>query len=67
MYVDELRSFVDDVRAGARPSAQQAEQGAAVLAIALAALRSAAQGRTIDLHAEDPATGVWLSSFRSPA
>ncbi|MBV9322224.1 MAG: Gfo/Idh/MocA family oxidoreductase [Chloroflexi bacterium] len=65
MYVDELRAFVDGVRAHPPQSDQDGRQGAAVLAIALAALRAAAQRRTIDLHAEDDRTREWLSSFMS--
>jgi predicted dehydrogenase len=65
MYMDELRSFVETVRATPRPSALDGRQGAAVLALALAALRSSAEGRTIDLQSEDEATREWLSSFNS--
>jgi predicted dehydrogenase len=65
MYVDELRHFVETVEGAARPSTLEARQGAAVLALALAALRSAAEGRTIDLQSDDQATREWLSSFTS--
>jgi hypothetical protein len=65
MYVDELRHFAETVGGVARPSTLEAHQGAAVLALALAALRSAAEGRTIDLQSEDEATREWLSSFNS--
>jgi predicted dehydrogenase len=67
MYVDELRSFVDSACAEERRAVLDGRQGAAVLAIALAALRSAAQGRTIDLRAENEATSEWLSSFNRQA
>ncbi len=67
MYVDELRDFVETVRDGPVPALLDGRQGAAVLALALAALRSAADGRTLDLQSEDETTRQWLSSFNSPA
>ena len=65
MYMDELRYFVEGVRAEASQPDFDGRQGAAVLVLALAALRSAAHGRTIDLHAEDQVAREWLSSFIS--
>jgi predicted dehydrogenase len=67
MYVDELRYFVESLPAQHRPPDMDGRQGAAVLAIALAALESARQGRTIDLQNEDEAIRGWLSSFSFPA
>jgi predicted dehydrogenase len=64
MYMDELRQFVDCIHADATEPPPDGRQGAAVLAIALSALRSAAEGRTIDLQAEaGGGTREWLSSF----
>lgn len=65
MYVDELRHFVDCVRGEVAHPLIDGEQGAGVLATALAALRSAAEGRTIDLLAADDATPTWLRSLRA--
>jgi predicted dehydrogenase len=68
MYMDELRYFVDAVRGGAAKQPDlDGRQGAAVLGLALATLRSAAEGRTIDLHAEDRTTRECLSSFNRHA
>jgi len=67
MYLDELRYFVECLPAEHRDPAMDGRQGAAVLAVALAALQSARRGRTIDLHAEDEVTRGWLNSFSSPA
>lgn len=61
MYKDELRYFASWVRreVGAGPIAD-GEQGAAVLATALSALRSASEGRTVDFRAEGEAVRGWL-------
>ena len=61
MYVDELRHFVGCVRGELERPMVDGEQGAAVLAVALAALRSATEGRTIDVGDEDATTRAWLS------
>ncbi len=58
MYKDELRHFVSCVRGEIARPLIDGEQGAAVLAIALAALRSSEDGRAIDLSGEP-----WLSSL----
>jgi predicted dehydrogenase len=50
MYVDELRHFAACVRGEADAPLIDGEQGAAVLAIGLAALRSSAEGRGIDFR-----------------
>jgi hypothetical protein len=49
MYLDELRHFVACVRGEVDRPLIDGEQGAAILAIALAALNSAARGRTVEL------------------
>jgi predicted dehydrogenase len=67
MYVDELRHFVETLRTCPGSPSLDGREGAAVLAVALAALRSAAEGRTIDFSFSDETTRGWLSSFKSPA
>jgi predicted dehydrogenase len=67
MYLDELRQFVVRIRLAGSAAPPDGRQGAAVLALALSALRSAAEGRTIDLHAQAGSTPLWLSSFDSEA
>jgi predicted dehydrogenase len=65
MYRDELAHFVECVRGHAEPSVN-GEQGAAVMAVALAALRSAAEGRSIDLaHGVGSNTQAWLDQLNS--
>jgi predicted dehydrogenase len=66
MYTDELEHVIDAVRGTSAQSIAEGEQGAAVLAIALAALRSSAEGRTIDFQDPrdaDATTRAWLSSL----
>jgi predicted dehydrogenase len=58
MFMAELRDFVDTTQVGA-----DGRQGAAVLAIALAALRSSAEGRRIDLTCEPASVREWLASL----
>lgn len=65
MYVDELRHFAGCARGELGRPLIDGEQGAAVLALALAALRSAEEGRTIDLVAGGDPTRTWLRSFSS--
>jgi predicted dehydrogenase len=62
MYKDELRHFASWVRGetAVGPIAD-GEQGAAVLAIGLAALRSASEGRAVDFRAEDESVRAWLA------
>jgi predicted dehydrogenase len=67
MYVDELRQFVECTRTERAEPLPDGRQGAAVLLVALSALRSAAERRTIDLQAEGGSMRQWLSSFSSPA
>ena len=61
MYVEELRHFVACVcgEVESEPLAD-GEQGAAVLAIALAALRSSREGRAVDFRTEDEVVRGWL-------
>jgi len=61
MYLDELRQFVACVR-GQAPERDLAdgEQGAAVLAVALAALEAARDGRTKDFREADETVRGWL-------
>jgi predicted dehydrogenase len=67
MYVDELRHFVACVRNATERPLIDGPQGAAILALALAALRSSSEGRTIELGAEDETTRGWLSSLKTRA
>jgi predicted dehydrogenase len=72
MYIDELRAFANAIQGRHQHPDQHGdgpqtlatgEQGAAVLAIALAALQSARDGQTIDFtHAEEP-IHTWLSKL----
>jgi predicted dehydrogenase len=62
MFVHELQDFVG--KTGSRASiGATGEQGAAVLAIALAALRSAAQEQRVDLACEPPQVQTWLKTL----
>jgi predicted dehydrogenase len=63
MYMDELCHFVACVRGEVERPLIDGEQGAAVLSIALAALRSATTGQTIDLSQEGEIIKAWLNSF----
>lgn len=61
MYLDELRHFAACARGEVLRPVIDGEQGAAVLAIALGALRSAGTGHAIDFQATDTITRTWLS------
>ena len=63
MYMDELRHFVAVVRGEIERPLIDAEQGAAVLAVALAALRSASDGRAVAFEHEPQAVQTWLKSL----
>jgi predicted dehydrogenase len=65
MYVDELRHFVACVRDDAKQPLIDGQQGAAILALALAALRSSSEARTIELASEDETTKGWLNSLKT--
>jgi predicted dehydrogenase len=62
MFLDELRHVAACVRGEVDQPYVDGAQGAAILAIALAALRSAAEGRAIDFIRDVPGeTSAWLS------
>jgi len=63
MYLAELRHFVRCARGELERPLVDGEQGAAVLAIALAAVRASTMGQTIDLQAEGEPTTTWLTSL----
>jgi predicted dehydrogenase len=63
MYVDELRHFAACARGELGQPLADAQQGAAVLAIALAALRSAREGRAVDFHDENELLRGWLGQL----
>jgi predicted dehydrogenase len=63
MYLAELQHFVGCVRGEIDRPLVDGEQGAAIVAIALAGLRSAAEGRAIDLRAEGGPYATWLHSL----
>jgi predicted dehydrogenase len=61
MYLDELRHFAACARGELERPLVDGEQGAAVLAIALAALRSSREGRAVDFRVENEVVRSWLS------
>ena len=64
MYLDELRHVAACVRGEVDQPRVDGRQGAAVLAVALAALCSASEGRAIDLTRDGPGeTAAWLNSL----
>jgi len=63
MYLAELQHFAACVRGEIERPLIDGTQGAAVLAITLAALKSSKEGRAIDLHAEGEPLNTWLSSL----
>jgi predicted dehydrogenase len=63
MYLAELQHFVGCVRGDVDGPLIDGRQGAAILAITLAALRSSTEGRAIDLQAEGETVTAWLSSL----
>jgi predicted dehydrogenase len=67
MYLAELRHFVGCVRGEIERPLVDGQQGAAVLAIALAAQRAASDGRTVDVWDADECTRAWLTSLDQPA
>jgi predicted dehydrogenase len=67
MFMDELRSFVNLTRGQDRDVRLcNAEHGAAVLSVALAALQSANEGRTIPTETMTEVERAWLTSFERP-
>jgi predicted dehydrogenase len=63
MYLAELRHFVACVRGEIERPLVDGQQAAAVLALALSALRASTDGRTVDLSGADDCTRAWLSSL----
>ena len=63
MYLDELRHFAACVRGEIEQPLVDGVQGAAVLAIALAALESAQAGRALDLQQQPDHVKGWLNSL----
>ncbi len=63
MYLDELRHGAAYVQGDAAGPLASGEQGAAILAIALAALRSAHDGQAVNLQAEEEPVPTWLTSL----
>jgi predicted dehydrogenase len=61
MYMEELRHFVACVRGYVPRPLIDGEQGAAVLTIALSALRSAADGQAVDFRDAHTVTRDWLA------
>jgi predicted dehydrogenase len=66
MYLDELRHFAACVRGDLARPLIDGEQGAAVLAIALAVLGSVRDGRAVDFREEDVLVRGWLSRLGPP-
>lgn len=63
MYLAELQHFADCVRGDVKRPLIDGQQGAAILAIVLASLRSSAEGRAIDLQTQGEPVTTWLSSL----
>jgi predicted dehydrogenase len=67
MYTAELAHFLEAVQeGGAIEPLSTGEEGAAVLTVALAALRSAAEGESIDMTTQNEPTATWLRGFDRP-
>ena len=66
MYLSELRHFVSCVRGEVPKPLIDIEQGAAILVLALAALRSSAEGCAIDVREFQDPLNAWLSSLGRP-
>jgi predicted dehydrogenase len=67
MYLDELRHFAACARGELAQPLIDGEQGAAILVIALAALRSAREGRAVDFRDESELVRRWLGTLGAPA
>jgi predicted dehydrogenase len=63
MYVEELEQFIQSVRGEVERPSIDGEQGAAILALALAALSSSAEGRTVEMGTLGEPVTTWLSSL----
>jgi predicted dehydrogenase len=67
MYTAEVAHFLQAVQeGGAIEPLSTGEEGAAVLTVALAALRSAAEGKSIELTTQEEPRLTWLRSFDRP-
>ena len=68
MYTAELAHFLQAVRGrgGAIEPLCTGEEGAAVLSVALAALRSAAEGKSVEVTTQEEPAATWLRSFDRP-
>jgi predicted dehydrogenase len=66
MYLAELRHFASCARGEVEQPLVDGPQGAAILAVALAAKRSSAEGRSIDFQLEEEPVTTWLSSLGKP-
>ncbi len=66
MYLAELAHFAACVRGEIARPLIDGRQGAAILAIALAALRSSKEEKAIDLHMQGEPVSTWLSSLGRP-
>jgi predicted dehydrogenase len=63
MFLAELREFANRIQGQPAAAGATGEQGAAVLAIALAALRAANEARRIDLAQEPEPVKQWLTTL----
>jgi predicted dehydrogenase len=66
MYLAELQHFAACVRGEIDRPLIDGRQGAAILAIALAALKSSKEGKAIDLDKQGAPVTAWLSSLGRP-
>jgi predicted dehydrogenase len=66
MYLAELRHFASCARGEVQQPLVDGTQGAAILAVASAAKRSSAEGRSIDFQLEGELVTTWLSSLGKP-
>ena len=65
MYRAELRQFAALIRGEGRGELATGEQAAAILSIALAALRSSREGRAIEFDNPELPEATWLTSLRT--
>ena len=66
MYLDELRHFAACVRGEVERPLIDGEQGAAILALCLAALQSADEGHAVNLQHAPDQVKQWLSTLGKP-
>jgi predicted dehydrogenase len=67
MYLAELWQFARWVEGDGQGPLADGQQGAAILGLALAGLRAADDGCTVDLEREGEPLGTWLRSLLAPA